>query len=368
MKNEAQIRILLLQQYLCTLTDEEHAASVSDILQFWESHGIQAGRKSVYGNIQILIDQGVDVVCVKSTQNRYFVGSRLFELPELKLLVDAVESSHFITRKKSASLIRKLASLTSQEQARQLNRPVYMEGTAKQDNEAIYYAVDTIHTAIQEKRRIAFQYIEYTAEKEKVLKHDGYRYEFSPYALIWSRDYYYAVGWSEKHGKLAQFRVDRMTAVKLLVQEAIPAQDFDPAAYVHQVFGMFGADIQEDNTAVREQHHAQCCRPLRRGGADGDRGRGALPGHRGCRTQPALFRLGLYFWWENPYHGTGGDCGENERDGNVATMISLHPNLQLNGDKSIEPLIERRSLSHAIPSQYPNIDGFFLSRGTSRFL
>ena len=95
MKNEAQIRILLLQQYLCTLTDEEHAASVSDILQFWESHGIQAGRKSVYSDIQILIDQGVDVVCVKSTQNRYFVGSR-----------------------------------TSQEQARQLNRPVYMEGTA----------------------------------------------------------------------------------------------------------------------------------------------------------------------------------------------------------------------------------------------
>ena len=198
----------------------------------------------MYSDIQILIDQGVDVVCVKSTQNRYFVGSRLFELPELKLLVDAVESSHFITRKKSASLIRKLASLTSQEQARQLNRPVYMEGTAKQDNEAIYYAVDMIHTAIQEKRRIAFQYIEYTAEKEKVLKHDGYRYEFSPYALIWSRDYYYAVGWSEKHGKLAQFRVDRMTAVKLLVQEAIPTQGFDPAAYVHQVFGMFGADIQ----------------------------------------------------------------------------------------------------------------------------
>ncbi|USF25271.1 hypothetical protein N510_000182 [Firmicutes bacterium ASF500] len=136
---------------------------------FQASHGIQAGRKSVYSDIQILIDQGMDIVCVKSTQNRYFVGSRLFELPELKLLVDAVESSHFITRKKSASLIQKLASLTSQEQAKQLNRPVYMEGTAKQDNEAIYYAVDMIHTAIQEKRRIAFQYIEYTAEKEKVL-------------------------------------------------------------------------------------------------------------------------------------------------------------------------------------------------------
>ena len=101
MKNEAQIRILLLQQYLCTLTDEEHAASVSDILQFWESHGIQAGRKSVYSDIQILIDQGIDIVCVKSTQNRYFVGSRLFELPELKLLVDCHPANKNSKRKRN---------------------------------------------------------------------------------------------------------------------------------------------------------------------------------------------------------------------------------------------------------------------------
>lgn len=122
----------------------------------------------------------MDIVCVKSTQNRCFASFRLFDLPERRLLVNAVESSYFITRKKSAGLIQRLASPTSQEQIKQLNRPVYIESTAKQDNETAYYAADAIRTAIQGKRQIRFQYIEYTAEKEKVLKHNGYRYEFSP--------------------------------------------------------------------------------------------------------------------------------------------------------------------------------------------
>ena len=173
----------------------------------------------------------MDIVCVKSTQNRYFVGERLFELPELKLLVDAVESSGFITEKKSTALIKKLGHLTSTAQAEQLNRRIYMGGTPKPENESIYYNVDTIHNAVQKKQQITFQYFEYSPKKEKILKHDGYKYRFSPYAMIWNRDCYYAVGWSEKHGKIAQFRVDRMTAVQTL--------DFDPAEYVRKVFGMY---------------------------------------------------------------------------------------------------------------------------------
>ena len=113
------------------------------------------------------------------------------------------------------------------------------DGTAKPENECIYYSVDEIHNAIQEKRQITFQYYEYTPQKEKILKHNGYRYQFSPYALIWSRDCYYAVGWSEKHGKIAQFRVDRMTAVEPLEHTAVQTPDFDPAEYVRKVFGMY---------------------------------------------------------------------------------------------------------------------------------
>ena len=243
MKNESQHALLLLQQYLYQQTDEQHPVSVTDILAFWQQHGIQAGRKSVYTDIELLQNAGMDIVCVKSSQNKYFVGQRLFELPELKLLVDAVESSRFITEKKSTALIKKLSHLTSTAQAEQLNRRIYMGGTPKPENESIYYNVDTIHNAVQKKQQITFQYFEYTPKKEKVLKHDGYKYRFSPYAMIWNRDCYYAVGWSEKHGKIAQFRVDRMTAVEPLEQAAVQTPDFDPAEYVRKVFGMYPDDL-----------------------------------------------------------------------------------------------------------------------------
>lgn len=239
MKNESQQALLHLRQYLYQQTDEQHPVSVTDILAFWQQHGIQAGRKSVYTDIELLQNAGMDIVCVKSSQNKYFVGQRLFELPELKLLVDAVESSRFITEKKSTALIKKLGHLTSTAQAEQLNRRIYMGGTPKPENESIYYNVDTIHNAVQKKQQITFQYFEYTPKKEKILKHDGYKYRFSPYAMIWNRDCYYAVGWSEKHGKIAQFRVDRMTAVEPLEQTAVQTPDFDPAEYVRKVFGMY---------------------------------------------------------------------------------------------------------------------------------
>ena len=239
MKNESQQALLLLRQYLYQQTDEQHPVSVTDILAFWQQHGIQAGRKSVYTDIELLQNAGMDIVCVKSSQNRYFVGQRLFELPELKLLVDAVESSRFITEKKSTALIKKLGHLTSTAQAEQLNRRIYMGGTPKPENEGIYYNVDTIHNAVQKKQQITFRYFEYTPKKEKILKHDGYKYRFSPYAMIWNRDCYYAVGWSEKHGKIAQFRVDRMTAVEPLEHTAVQTPDFDPAEYVRKVFGMY---------------------------------------------------------------------------------------------------------------------------------
>lgn len=244
MKNESQYGLLLLQEYLYEHTDDQHPISVTDILAFWLEHGIEAGRKSVYSAIEVLQNSGMDIVCVKSTQNHYFVGARLFELPELKLLVDAVESSRFITAKKSNRLIQKIGMLTSGYHAEKLNRHIYMDGTAKPENEYIYYAVDKIQTAIQEKCKISFQYYEYTPKKERTFKHDGYHYQFSPYALIWSRDYYYAVGWSDKHGKLAQFRVDRMASVTMSEQAATPSPDFDPAEYVRKVFGMYPDDLR----------------------------------------------------------------------------------------------------------------------------
>lgn len=244
MKHESQIRILHLLRCLYQHTDEEHPASVSEILAFWQKQGIHADRRSVYGDIALLTELGLDIVHVKGRRNSYFLASRMFELPEVKLLVDAVESSRFITRKKSAELIAKLSALASSHQAKALDRPVYMDGTAKPDNESIYYAVDAIHTAIREKEQIRFQYIEFTPQKEKIFKHGSAWYEFSPYALMWQRDYYYAMGWSERHGKLAQFRVDRMANVEPLERPAVEMPDFDAADYASKVFGMYDDEIE----------------------------------------------------------------------------------------------------------------------------
>ena len=201
MKNESQYGLLLLQRYLYEHTDDQHPASVADILAFWQEHGIQAGRKSVYSAIEVLQSSGMDIVCVKSTQNQYFVGERLFELPELKLLVDAVESSRFIPAKRSRELVEKLCSLTSVHLAKELNRHLFVEGRIKSDNRALYYTIDTIHKAINCKRQIRFRYYEYTVQKKKVFKHNGCYYEFRPYALLWCSDNYYVLGHSERHGR-----------------------------------------------------------------------------------------------------------------------------------------------------------------------
>lgn len=244
MPKESQHRILLLLKILYEQTDENHPMSVSEILCFWKEQGINASRKSVYSDISLLEHAGVDIICIKSTQNRYFIGSRLFELPELKVLVDAVESSHFITSKKSRNLIPKLGQLTNSAQAERLDRHIYMDGMPKPSNEAIYYIVDTIQSSIQSNQQISFQYYEYLPTKEKVLKHQGYRYQFTPYALIWNRDHYYVVGWSEKHMKLSQFRVDRMTSVEMMDQPSHQILGFEPTEYVQKVFGMYPDDLQ----------------------------------------------------------------------------------------------------------------------------
>ena len=239
-----KLKLYRLAQIMLEQTDDEHYITMAEIMEALRRYDITADRKSLYNDLRDLSSFGIEVEG-ESVGNRYHyhVVSRPFELPELKLLVDAVESSRFITAKKSERLIEKLGKLTSESHARQLDRHIYMDGTAKPENECIYYSVDEIHNAIQEKRQITFQYYEYTPQKEKILKHNGYRYQFSPYALIWSRDCYYAVGWSEKHGKLAQFRVDRMVAVESSTQAAVCKPDFDPAEYVRKIFGMYPNDL-----------------------------------------------------------------------------------------------------------------------------
>ena len=242
---ETKPRILYLLRILEQYTDEEHPLTTNQLIEkLKDDYGISAHRTTLSKDIVALQEFGVDVVTVHSTQCKYFIGSRQFELPELKLLIDAIESSKFITSKKSEALIEKVHKLTSQSQVAKLKRNNYVIDRIKPDNEQIYYIVDTINDAINNGKQISFQYYDYSGLKKKVLKNKGEVYKLSPYKLLWSGDYYYVIGYSEKKGKVINFRVDRIAATPMILTEnALPMpKDFDLENFTKEVFFMFSGD------------------------------------------------------------------------------------------------------------------------------
>ena len=213
MENDSKIRLLRILELLKTQTDENHPLTIADmeaaLLDKWN---LTAYRVTIQKDIAALCAAGYDIVTVRSTQNKYYLSSRLFELPELKLLIDAVESSKFITEKKSRLLTEKLTTLASINEASVLKRNISIADRVKSGNEQIYYIMDALNEAINTNRKVRFLYFEYDGRKRKALKNGGNPYILSPYTLTWNGDFYYVVGWSEKHGKIATFRVDRIYA------------------------------------------------------------------------------------------------------------------------------------------------------------
>lgn len=242
MRKQNNIRILELLRYLYLRTDEEHPATIADMLEYLKGKGLQAVRQTVYGDLQDLIAAGIDVVVIKSTQNQYSIGARLFEYPELKMLTDAVASSKVISADKTNELIQKLCQLTSESEAEKLQRLAALSSRIKPHNEKVYYIIDGIQNAILESHQIQFQYYEYTQKKERILKHDGYFYKLDPYALEWKNDHYYLIGYSHKHQGMAHFRVDRLAGVEILESTYIPRPDFDVADYTNKMIDMFASD------------------------------------------------------------------------------------------------------------------------------
>lgn len=241
-KGNQRAKLLILCQVLLRKGDEEHPISTPELIKALEQEGVPAERKSIYTDMEALREFGLDVQLQKGKKGGWFIGERDFELPELKLLVDAVQSSRFISRKKSESLIRKLSSLTSEHRAKQLRRQVYVDHRVKTENESVYYAIDALHTAIAAGRVVKFRYFDYNAHREKVFRRDGAEYQVSPYGLIWSDENYYLVGWEREKGELRHYRVDRMSdlAVTDKPREGDEAsKNFDLAEYGQRHFHMF---------------------------------------------------------------------------------------------------------------------------------
>lgn len=235
-------KLLHLARMLLRQTDEDHPLTVAQIIEALAREDIKAERKSIYDDLEALRLFGLDVQCRKGKTPGWFIGSREFELPELKLLMDAVQSSRFITQKKSDALIRKLESLASLHQAGQLQRQVYVSGRIKVMNESIYYNVDKLHTAIAAQKAITFKYFDYDIARQKVFRREGKRYVVSPYGLIWNNENYYLVAFDHANRDMRHYRVDKMTeiAVTCLSREGKEQYpDFQLAQYGQKHFGMY---------------------------------------------------------------------------------------------------------------------------------
>jgi len=246
--SHVKLRTLYIMKMLLEKTDEKCPMSAADIDRALKEYGMSADRKTVYNDLETLKEFGMDVLQAKGTNGGYYIGSRKFELPELKLLVDAVQASKFISRKKSEELIRKLESLASDHEARQLRRNVFIYNRPKSGNETIYYNVDQIHTAILENRQIRYQYAEWTVKKELRPKKDGAVYTVSPWSLTWDDANYYLIAYDEEADCMKHYRVDKMQHTCVADRVRIGKekfQDFDLAEFSKKTFSMYGGHDEE---------------------------------------------------------------------------------------------------------------------------
>ena len=251
-----KLKLLYLMKILLEQTDEEHSLTVPQMIAELSKVGISAERKSIYDDLEYLQLFGVDICSTKTKTTNYFVASRDFELPELKLLVDSVQASKFITHKKSLDLISKIEKLTSRHNARQLQRQVFVTNRVKTFNERIYYNVDKIHEAIAENKQITFKYFGLDVNKKKVYGKDGNLYHESPVSLTWDDENYYLITYKEKYDSYVHYRVDKMENIELSEEDRVLSEKpFDLSIYSKSMFQMYSGEetdvtIQFENELV----------------------------------------------------------------------------------------------------------------------
>ncbi|MGN0152833.1 MAG: helix-turn-helix transcriptional regulator [Lachnospiraceae bacterium] len=241
-----KLKLIYLIIILYENTDDMHSLTMTNILHILNEYGIEAERKSIYADLEALRNLGIDIIGEKRGRTYYYhIGNRRFELAELKLLVDAVQASRFITTKKSRELINKLEGLTSKYEAKQLQRQVYVAERIKTMNESIYYNVDKIHTAISTDVKICFQYFQWNLKKEMELRRNGQLYCISPWALTWTDENYYLIGYDSEADKIKHYRVDKMLKIETTNMHREGKEyfeHFNMAVYTKKIFGMFDGE------------------------------------------------------------------------------------------------------------------------------
>lgn len=265
-RGQTKLKLLYIKDYLEEFSDENNPVSADELQVMLEKNGIECERKSIYSDIQTLREYGMEIFRVRTPENGYYLASREFEEPQLRLLIDAVQAASFITEKKTKELIKKIVSLCSEGTAKQLTRQVYIENRLKCSNEEIYYNIDVLNRAIRARRKVEFVYCKrvVTGDNIRAVKVNERRHIVSPYALIWSNDHYYLVGNNSKYDNLMHTRIDRMKKVEMLPERSRPFNEvspykayFDIADYAGKLFNMFSGSIKQldficDNSILEE--------------------------------------------------------------------------------------------------------------------
>lgn len=244
--NKQRLKLLYLMKIFSEDTDDEHMLTLPQIIGKLKAYGVDVERKTLYQDFALLRDFGFDIIGEQTQRNYYYhIGNRPFELPELKLLVDSVQSAKFITKKKSNALIKKLEGMVSKYEARQLQRQVIITGRVKAMNESIYYNVDKLHEAIATGCQISFKYYRWNINKEMELRRDGDWYQVSPWGLMWDDENYYLVGYDADEKKIKHYRVDKMKWISVVDKRREGKEEFkafNMPRYTKSLFGMYGGE------------------------------------------------------------------------------------------------------------------------------
>lgn len=244
MKQEygSKMRLFKIWEILRTETDEDNPMNTPTLLRKLAESGIECDRRTLYKDIQALNDFGYEILHTRGISNEYFVVDRSFDVPELRILLDAVQAASFITEKKTNALVDKIAALAGSHRAELLKNHIMRFNITKHTNEAIYYSVNEIERAIIEGKKVSFFYFDYNAKGERVFRKDKKRYVVNPYATVFSNDNYYLVCYSDKYKNVTHYRIDRMDTVEVEKDDITPAdciKGFDITEHRKQVFGMF---------------------------------------------------------------------------------------------------------------------------------
>lgn len=244
-KNQ-KLKLYYLVEYFKKYTDENHTVTVAELIKYLEEHGISAERKSIYRDIEAIDSLGYDIISIHDKRFSYYLASREFEAAEVRMLVDAVASSRFITKKKSVELIKKLEGLTTEYEAKKLNSQIFVANRIKTSNESIYYNVDAIHNAIYENSKIKFKYFDWDNNKRKQFRHKGKIYEVSPWGLVWNNENYYLIAYVSGEDKMRHYRVDRMMSIETCNELRDGKSKYleqDTAQYTKNFFGMYDGEM-----------------------------------------------------------------------------------------------------------------------------